>query len=355
MVTISLCMIVKNEALLLSRCLDSIKEVADEIIIVDTGSTDNTVEIAKSYTQKVYHFDWIDDFSAARNFSFDQATKDYILWLDADDYIKPKDLNKIKRLKKVLSDNTNSVYFNYDYAFDDFGNPTLTFKRERLVKNNPENRWVGFVHEYIDTQGEVMDISITVSHGRVHGDSDRNLNIYRKKIKEEVPFSTRDVFYYAKELYYHNLFEEAISEFEHLLNHHTMWIEDRIDAAAKLADSYNALGYFEKAKKFLYGFITDHPLRAELLYRIGKTHMHFKEYEHALFWFNSIETLDMPTDTAGFIYPEYWGLYPKLEACVCYFEMGNWQDSYLMHKQTLQINKNHKSVQANEAFFESLE
>ena len=78
MVSISLCMIVKNEEKILARCLDSIHDLVEEIIIVDTGSTDRTKEIASKYTKKIYDFEWIDDFAAARNFSFQFATKDYI-------------------------------------------------------------------------------------------------------------------------------------------------------------------------------------------------------------------------------------------------------------------------------------
>ena len=78
MITISLCMIVKNEERILARCLDSVKDLVDEIIIVDTGSADATKRIAAEYTDKIYDFTWIDDFSAARNFAFSKATGDYI-------------------------------------------------------------------------------------------------------------------------------------------------------------------------------------------------------------------------------------------------------------------------------------
>ncbi|MER2072437.1 MAG: glycosyltransferase family 2 protein, partial [Psychrobacillus sp.] len=85
MITISLCMIVKNEEEVIGRCLASVKDIVDEINIVDTGSTDQTKEIVKQYTNRIFDFKWIDDFAAARNYSFEQATKEYILWLDADD------------------------------------------------------------------------------------------------------------------------------------------------------------------------------------------------------------------------------------------------------------------------------
>ncbi len=88
-------MITKNEQKNLSNCLNSAKDIADEIIIVDTGSTDKTKEIAKEFNAKVFDFKWADDFSAARNESLRHATKDWILVLDADEVLKKEDLAKI--------------------------------------------------------------------------------------------------------------------------------------------------------------------------------------------------------------------------------------------------------------------
>ena len=85
---ISLCMIAKNEENYLEKCLNNIKNSVDEIIIVDTGSNDKTMEIAKKFTNKVYNFRWNNDFSEARNFSLKKAAKDWILMLDADESIK---------------------------------------------------------------------------------------------------------------------------------------------------------------------------------------------------------------------------------------------------------------------------
>ena len=79
--TLSLCMIVKNEEQVLDRCLNSFNGLFDEIIIVDTGSTDKTMEIARKHTTKVFEYPWINDFSAARNYSFSLATSDFIMWL----------------------------------------------------------------------------------------------------------------------------------------------------------------------------------------------------------------------------------------------------------------------------------
>ncbi|MGO4733177.1 glycosyltransferase [Paenibacillus sp. 2KB_22] len=85
--TISLCMIVKNEEKVLGRCLESVQSIVNEIIVVDTGSTDSTLDVARKYTDKIYSFEWVNDFSAARNESIKHATSDYILILDADEYL----------------------------------------------------------------------------------------------------------------------------------------------------------------------------------------------------------------------------------------------------------------------------
>ncbi|MDF2952174.1 MAG: hypothetical protein K0S18_1757, partial [Anaerocolumna sp.] len=88
MISITACIIVKNEETVLARCLDSLQYIVEEIIIVDTGSEDGTKEIARGYTDKIYDFNWTNDFAAARNFSISKATNEFILVLDADEYIE---------------------------------------------------------------------------------------------------------------------------------------------------------------------------------------------------------------------------------------------------------------------------
>ena len=97
---LSVCMIVKNEEKTLARCLYSIKDIADEIVVVDTGSTDKTTDIAQEFGAKVFSLDWKDDFSAARNFSLEKATGAWILIIDADEVLS-KDVGD--KLKTVLS------------------------------------------------------------------------------------------------------------------------------------------------------------------------------------------------------------------------------------------------------------
>jgi glycosyltransferase involved in cell wall biosynthesis len=98
MIPISVCIITKNEAHHLENCLKSIKPYPFEIVVVDTGSTDNSKEVAQKYTDKVYDFEWIDNFSAARNFSISKASHNMILVLDTDEMIIDLNLDEVERL-----------------------------------------------------------------------------------------------------------------------------------------------------------------------------------------------------------------------------------------------------------------
>ena len=123
MAEISLCMIVRDERETLARCLDSVRDAVDEIIIVDTGSKDETREIALRYTPHVYDFSWRDDFSAARNEAFAHATCDFLMWLDADDVVA--DIRPLMHWKQERLEQYDVVMAPYHVAFDAQGKPTF--------------------------------------------------------------------------------------------------------------------------------------------------------------------------------------------------------------------------------------
>lgn len=200
MISISLCMIVKNEEAVIGRCLDSVQKIADEINIVDTGSVDKTKDIAARYTDRIFDFKWIDDFAAARNFSFQQATSDYILWLDADDVFTKKDQELLLDLKRTLDPDIDAVSMKYHLAFDEENNVTSSLRRYRLVKREKSFKWIGAVHEYLEVYGKLHHSDAAVSHLPLSHDADRNLRIYEKMASSGKDFSPRDLFYYANEL-----------------------------------------------------------------------------------------------------------------------------------------------------------
>ena len=140
---ISACMIVKNEEAFLSRCLDSIKEFVDEIIIVDTGSTDGTVEIAKKYTDKIYFHPWKDSFSEARNHYLKYATGDWIFQIDADEEMVKEDIPVL--MKAVQNKEIDAIMVQIISIFRQ-GENESRHNVERIFRNNGKIRYEGRVH-----------------------------------------------------------------------------------------------------------------------------------------------------------------------------------------------------------------
>ena len=143
--TLSICMIVKNEEHHLADCLKSVQGFADEIVVVDTGSTDNTVKIADSFGAKVIHSNWRNDFSYSRNISLDHATGRWILWLDADDRVPPSEVEKFTRLKSAPPDRAFFMMIR-NVRRDGFGEQWFQL---RMFPNCSEIRFERKIHEQI--------------------------------------------------------------------------------------------------------------------------------------------------------------------------------------------------------------
>lgn len=327
-ISISLCMIVRNEEGVLARCLDCVKDLVDEIIIVDTGSDDDTKEIARRYTDKVYDFPWIDDFAAARNYAFQQASQEYILWLDADDVILEEDHRKLFNLKRALDASVDSVTMKYNLAFDQYGNVTTSLRRNRLVRNSRHFQWIGAVHEYLAVSGNILDSDIAVTHQSEWHDSDRNLKIYEKRLAEGESFSPRDQYYYANELLDHQMVDKAILWYQMFLEGGQGWVEDNLSACKKLVDRYHQKGDLENAEKYIFkSFIYDLP-RAEFCCRLGYHFQLLQRFDLAAFWYELATKLEKPVDNRGFVENASWTWVPHIQLCVCYDKLGKYELAY---------------------------
>jgi glycosyltransferase involved in cell wall biosynthesis len=165
--TLSLCMIVKDEEEMLPQCLAAVRPAVDEIIIVDTGSTDRTVEIAEEFGAKVLHHAWTGDFSAARNVSFDAATGDWIIYLDADEVLIEEDTERLRALTgHVWREAFYLIETNFTGAIED--GTSVTHNAMRMFRNRPEYRFRGRLHEqiantlpgFIPERVEVSDVRV---------------------------------------------------------------------------------------------------------------------------------------------------------------------------------------------------
>lgn len=350
MATLALCMIVKNEEKYLDACLSSVKDAIDEFVIVDTGSTDRTKEIIKKYTNNDYNFKWCNDFAMARNESFKLAKSDWLMWLDADDILKPEDLRKLIELKKDLDKINKPVNMIYDYAHDDNGNVTLALKRNRIVKNNEDAKWIGFVHEIIPISiDESYSSDIHVTHTRAHSNGTRNLDLFKAKKKEGYPFTPRDTLYYAKELYYNGIYNESLHEFDIYLNQSNRWIEDEIDARIKIADMYKKKNNIKDCRRFLCSTF-DLDLRAEALFPLAMTYIEEKKYKQGIFFLESILKLPYP-NCAGFLNDDLWSIRPLIELSCAYYYSGNIEKGREYHLRAKKLQPNNSIIINNDPFF----
>jgi glycosyltransferase involved in cell wall biosynthesis len=355
MATFSLCMIVKNEEQTLGRCLLSALGIFDEIIIVDTGSVDATKEIARQFTDKIYDFKWIDDFSAARNFAFSKATCEYCVWLDADDVIPPQSRERLIQLKKSLPADADCVMLKYDVAFDESGNATFSYYRERILRNCPLAKWSGAVHETIAPFGNQVYAEIAIEHRKEKkGEPDRNLRIYEGQMKKGAAFSPRDRFYYSRELYYARRFEEAIAQLELFLREGRGWLENNIDACRILSYCLHETGQESKSLRALFrSFEYDIP-RAETCCDIGKHFFDKKAFKQAIYWYIRALECERDDQSCAFVMPECYGYMPALQLSLCHWHMGDIDAAITFNELAGSFKADDSSVLSNRAFFFSI-
>lgn len=287
-ITISLCMIVKNEERVLGRCLESICDLMDEIIIVDTGSDDGTKEIAAEFTDKIYDFVWTGDFSEARNFAFARAGCDYIYSADADEVIDRENREKFRILKETMMPEVEIVQMFYGnqlahgtvYNFDRELRPKL-FKRLRTFQ------WIEPVHETVRLLPVVFDSDIEITHLPERSHAGRDLQIFEKIIGEGKQLSARLANMYARELLISAGQEElqrAEEFFTRIADGEETEPEQMKEALCVVVKSARIRGDFLKMYCYAMKDIASEGV-SEVCLELGEYYFSRKEYKEAAVWF----------------------------------------------------------------------
>ncbi|WHX48713.1 glycosyltransferase [Paenibacillus woosongensis] len=300
--TISLCMIVKNEERCIERCLNSVASVVDEIIIVDTGSTDQTLELVSKFDAKVFHYQWDNHFANARNYAIQQANCDYILHLDADEWIE----DPFNQLNQYLNDDIYYIPIRNDLG----GGLAEVHKFPRLFRRIPELMYQGAIHEQIDIQlnwhrsNGVLDQMIIHHDGYLEkvvdqkGKIERNLKILLKEVDEN-PSSFN----------YYNLGQQYFTSGEYM---------KAVEAYKK---SYSYGGNYTFTKRLLLGLI--------------QSLMMLKQYKDAL---------SIAKDSFK-LYPDYVEF--KYYEGMIYQELGYLPDANKCFEKCIQIGDSDSSVHFN--------
>lgn len=194
--TISACMIVKNEQELLPDCLESIRDWVDEIVIVDTGSTDQTLAIAASYGAKIFHQKWEGNFSKHRNYSIEKATSDWILIIDADERFINEDIDII--LNQIYKVDYDIIAINVYNVSGKYEEKVTSLASVRLFKRNLNLRYTGIVHNQLEidpsipvvrTKARIKHLGYGLTEEKMAAKAKRTIDLLEKQIQEKPDFA----------------------------------------------------------------------------------------------------------------------------------------------------------------------
>ncbi len=224
---LSLCMIVKNEEKMLAECLQSVADVVDEMIIVDTGSTDKTIDIAKKYKAEIHTFDWNGDFSAARNESIKYASGNWILWMDADERLNPDSKEELRSIVNKAA--TQPEIYKVNIKNFQKGDYFYISDAHRLFSNHFNIEFSGRIHEQISPSlkkigGREVATNIEIYHYGYNLDETeqqkknaRNLALLEKMVSEQ-PDYAYGYYTLAQNYAMSEKYEEAVKNFQKALD-----------------------------------------------------------------------------------------------------------------------------------------
>ena len=340
---ISLCVIAKNEEQNIRRCLDSVKKAVDEIIVVDTGSTDDTASIALACGAKVYHFPWNGNFSDARNASLDHAGGDWVLYLDADEELAGEESRG--GLRRAVKDDSVEGYFlkiiNYLGAEGHIeSHQDVVF---RLFRNRREYRFQGAIHEQVAEAIKEKNVSavfrlaegVLINHyGYLDSSVDsrdkinRNLGIIAKEMERE-PGSRELRFYCGVELYRAGRYIEAARELSVAaegIDVDTIYLPKLV---RYIIMAYQAAGEPEKALRTALGSMDFFPYYADLYYYAGRMYMELKNYVSARDYL--LKSVSMPEQ------PAHYASFNGVRGFRSYYHLGEIMEEFFNSSEALKF------------------
>ncbi|MBC8549879.1 MAG: glycosyltransferase [Candidatus Brocadiales bacterium] len=350
--TLSLCMIVKDEEKSLPTCLESVKDYVDEIIVVDTGSTDRTVEIAKKYNAKVYHHAWENSFSKARNYSLRYATCDWILIMDADEEIEKKDAYKLR--DTIRDDDVNLIYMPA-FSKQKGGTNSSVYLIERVFKNYLDFHYEGIVHNALKFSGPCKNENIVFYHYGYHLDDEhmeRKFTRTSTLLKEQInndPSNPMPHHFLAIAFSDRNMNDECIDE---ALKAIRLFEHKNINTEVKLLTCYTAsFAFFNKddlvnAEYYAIKSVNSYSDYLDGYFILSSIYMRQKEYDKCIKATNKYLTIleKIISNPAGTLRIPYnninnaWHAHTRL-AIVC-FEQNRDREGIKKLKETVSIAEN---------------
>jgi len=348
-------MIVRDEEKLLENCLNSVKNLADEIIIVDTGSKDKTKDIAKKFTENIFDFKWEGDFSKARNFSISKASKDWIFYIDADESISEKDCIKMKKL--LANNEADAFLLNWRNYANDMGIPGWQSGKDdeyeeskkangfsvhkilRLFKNKRGFFFEGKIHETISNSvkkmnGKIFDTDIIFHHfgaldkDRLSSKRESYANALKERLdKKDFSEKTEDYicFELSSQLINLNKIDEAIYYLERAIE-----IKEEFNYLFVLGGLYTLKNELDKAERILMKANGINPRDSSLNDNLGIIYSKKQEFNKAIRRFEKAIELNPKSADANF------------NLGLTYIKLGKESRARLYFEKAIELNPEYK-------------
>lgn len=352
MIKISLCMIVRDEAEMLPGCLQSVKAVVDEIIVVDTGSLDNTIQLAREYGASIFEYAWNDDFSAARNLSLDKADGDWILVLDADERLTEQSASDLRSVVDNCKAEAIRVRVR-DIVRDQDTADYLINTSTRLFRNRPQYRYERCVHEQIDAAILAAKLGpppviaeLTIDHYgylseivATKNKRSRNLRLTQNDVKVR-----GDGFSYYNlgvELIRHQRHGEALEALDQALQKLDKSLLVAAEASLRKALCLSETGRLSEALSVLNEALSLYPDFTDLVFHSGEVLCQMLEYRQAIVAFEKCRAMGDPS--AGYYSVQGVGGYRSAYAIgLIHHALRNYPEALLWYRQSLRENLGYK-------------
>lgn len=364
MASIALAVICKNERENFPKLLESVKGCFDEIHVTDTGSTDGTLELLEGYRTAnpadtsllVYHFEWVRDFSAARNHSFSHPKTDYIAWLDLDDTLDNPEAFKFWRDSVMPTADMWLATYHYGGIKPDGSSP-CKFMRERVIRNGIGLKWNYFLHEGIlpeRSDNKPCAVQYATSWSVIHQrteedqvkDRSRNLLLFEGRGK----ITGRMQYYFGKELFENNRPLEAFQQLLEASADKEIELHDRIMAIQYACMAAMQCNQMEQAIQLAHQGLQLAPQRAEYHVAIGDALVKKGQIAEAAPFFAAAKTCLRSEDLSPFAgaifsHADAYGHYPRHQLARCYFHTGRMAEAKAILEEAAKLGPSLETVQ----------
>ncbi len=355
-------MIVRNEEKFLGGCLESIKDIVDEIVIVDTGSDDGTKEIAREYGARVFDFTWNGDFSAARNEALNHCLGEWILYIDADERLRPADKSYVN---EILSDSGKVAYTLLFYPIVGY----TAYREYRIFRNDPRIRFEGVIHESMvspifnvarENGLEIGESDLVIDHLGYEGDlthkHERNVSLLRDQIKND-----------PGRIYLRWQLGAALKGLGDMVGAEMVWMEAidiiRKKGTAGPEDShpyYDMIRLLHESGRDFSDLLSESlilfPDNHLITWTRAMTLMHDHQFEDAVPLFESLASID-PGSVDGDMLAYNARIFDELSyepLAACYFKLGRLAESEKYYTLALRCEPENQEYQIKHKFVSSL-